>query len=134
MQVQIDKLGGEITQLQQQKSEAISLVQKYELEALYRSAALKSGVNQEALLNLVNAGLLPDLKVDGENVTVANQKIDDYLAQPGKEWLRNALVPIVEQPLSLPSGGAVSAAPASSANPVEEVFQSIGVFIPGVDA
>ena len=92
-------------------------------------------MNQEALLNLVNAGLLPDLKVDGENVTVANQKIDNYLAQPGKEWLRNALVPIVDQPLSLPpSGGAVSAAPASSTNPVEDVFQSIGVFIPGANS
>lgn len=137
LQVQVDELGATIGQLEKQKVDAVALVQRYELENLYRSAAINAGLNQDALLSLVNAGLLPDLKVQDGVVTVSNQRIDDYLAQPGRQWLKNALVPIVEgseQLVALPSGGAVSATPVSSVNPVEDVFQSIGVFIPGANS
>jgi vacuolar-type H+-ATPase subunit I/STV1 len=125
-----------IARLEQEKTEALAKIEQYERDILYTTAATKAGVNQDALLSLVKAGLLPDLSVDGEAVSVGGKAIDEYLAEPGREWVKSALYVQISKddsgssPPPVPTGGTNGSANIPS-SPVEDVFKSIGVFIPG---
>ncbi len=64
--------------------------------------------------------------------------VDEYLVEPGREWVKSALYVQIESDKNtkpslppIPSGGTNSGANPPS-NPVENVFKTIGVFIPGV--
>lgn len=126
-----------IAKLEQEKTEAIAKVEQYERDILYRDAAIKAGVNQDALLNLVKAGLLPDIKLEGDAVNIGDKAIDEYLAEPGREWIKSALYVQIDKGDDKPSlppipNGGTNSGRNNPTSPVEDVFKSIGVFIPGV--
>ncbi len=137
-----ETLKTKVENLEKEKGEAIAKVEQYEKEVLYGNAAAKANLNKDALVNFVKTGILPSsIKVEGDTVTIEGKKIDEYLAEGGREWIKSALSTGVnsskgaggqggEKP-PVPQGG-TSGNGAPEGDPIGSVIKSMGFKLPAI--
>ncbi|NMG11880.1 hypothetical protein [Brasilonema sp. UFV-L1] len=139
-----ETLKEKVTTLEKELGEAIAKVEEYEKNNLYADIASKAKLNKDALINFIKTGILPnDIKLEGDTVTVGGKKIDEYLAEGGREWIKNALMTGSESYNNksetgqgnnkppVPQGG-TSGSGSPEGDPIGSVIKSMGFKLPAI--
>ena len=139
LKTDLNSANDKIQKLETENGELKNKVTDFEKTTLYNEIAQKTNFDVNALTTLIKTGVISDkIKIEGDIIKIDDKIFEDYLKEPGKSWIKNALqggVPTdngnntPNTTPNLPTGGTTSSEQ-TQFNSVDVVLKQMNFAIP----